>query len=77
MTLGGQRTHQLHQQDGCLGGHVGVCSGHALCTRTTLERVSVHVEKRIKSLDWDWVDAGVGVAGFWDTDEGLKNVVNL
>ena len=30
----------------------------------------LHVETRITSPDWDWVDAGVGVAGFWDTDEG-------
>ena len=36
----------------------------------TLERVSMCVEKRITSLDWDWVDTGVGMAGFWDTDEG-------
>ena len=35
-----------------------------------LERVSMRMEKRIASLDWDWVDAGVGVVGFWDMDEG-------
>ena len=35
-----------------------------------LERVNMRVETRITSLDWDWVDTGVGVAGFWDTDEG-------
>ena len=42
----------------------------SLCMRMTLERVSVHMEKRITSLDWDWVDVGVSVVGFWDTDEG-------
>ena len=39
------------------------------CMRMTLQRMSVHMEKRITSSDWDWVDAGVGVAGFWDMDE--------
>ena len=41
-----------------------------LCAQMMLERVSVRMEKRITSLDWDWVDTGVGVAGFWDMDEG-------
>ena len=36
----------------------------------TLERLSMRVEKRITSPDWDWVDVGVGMVGFWDTDEG-------
>ena len=28
------------------------------------------MEKRITSPDWDWVDMGVSVVGFWDMDEG-------
>ena len=42
----------------------------ALCMRMTLERVSVHMENRITSPDWDWVDVGVSVVRFWDTYEG-------
>ena len=42
----------------------------SLCEQMTLERVNVHMEKRITSPDWDWVDVGVSVVGFWDTGEG-------